>query len=59
MNSSGLGMLVSGISTLKKHNISMLLANLPEKISALLQITHLDKVFKVYPNVEVALENCK
>lgn len=59
MNSSGLGMLVSGISTLKKYNIAMLLANLPEKISTLLHITHLDKVFKVYSNVENAVENCR
>jgi anti-sigma B factor antagonist len=59
MNSSGLGMLVSGISTLKKYNITMFLCNLPEKITNLLQITHLDKVFKVFPNVETALENCK
>jgi len=54
MNSSGLGMLVGGLSTLKKYDIAMSLAAVPAKVSELLKMTHLDEVFKIYDTVENA-----
>lgn len=55
MNSSGLGMLVSGLTTLRKFNGQLLLTNVPEQIQHLLHITHLDKVFLQFPSREEAL----
>jgi anti-sigma B factor antagonist len=57
INSSGLGMLVSGLSTLKKHNIELVLASVPDKVTDLLQMTHLIKVFAVYPDIVTASES--
>jgi anti-sigma B factor antagonist len=54
MNSSGLGMLAGGLTTMKKHNISLVLASVPDKIMSLLTMTHLDRVFTIYPTVEEA-----
>lgn len=59
MNSSGLGMLVSGLSTLRKHSINMFLSSVPEKVNHLLTITHLDRVFKSYADNSQAIANCK
>lgn len=56
INSSGLGMLVSGLSSLRKQNISFGLADVPDKVSKLLQMTHLDKVFQIYPNLAEAMK---
>ncbi len=56
INSSGLGMLVSGLSTLRKHGIPLKLASVPEKVLELLTMTHLDKVFKIFDTVETAAE---
>jgi len=52
MNSSGLGMLVSGLKTLKQNNIKMYLVNLTPKIDNLLEMTHLNKVFQIYKSIE-------
>jgi len=57
INSSGIGMLVSGLTTLKKNNASMILVGLTDKINSILQMTHLDKVFTSYSNVDEALKN--
>ncbi len=59
MNSSGLGMLVNALSNLKKQNINLYLTNVPQKVMKLLQITHLDKVFKIYNDLETAVEDFK
>ncbi len=57
MNSSGLGMLVSGLSSLRKYNIPFLLLNVPDKVNNLLDVTHLNKVFKMYDNLEEIVSN--
>lgn len=59
MNSSGLGMLVSGLNSMKKHNKSLILANTPDKVMKLLKMTHLDKVFELFETLEDAHLNCK
>ena len=56
MNSSGLGMLVSGLSTLRKYNIEFVLAALPKKVEELMKMTRLDTIFKIFPDVPTALK---
>jgi anti-sigma B factor antagonist len=58
MNSSGLGMLVSGLTSLKKNNINFILVSVPQKIMSLLLMTHLDKVFRIFDDEKQALEQC-
>ncbi len=57
MNSSGLGMLVGSLSTLKKNNIEMIFINVPEKIYSLLRMTHLNEIFKIFDNLEQAISD--
>lgn len=54
INSSGLGMLVSGLSTLKKQTAEMILVNVPSKVAGLLEMTHLDKVFRIFGSIDEA-----
>lgn len=55
MNSSGLGMLVSSLTSLKKSNVSLRLAAVPEKVMSLLTMTQLVTVFEIRPNVADAV----
>jgi anti-sigma B factor antagonist len=57
MNSSGLGMLVSALNTLKKNEIKMVLTNIPDKIDNLLKMTHLNQVFTSFSTVEEAIKD--
>jgi anti-sigma B factor antagonist len=55
LNSSGLGLLVTALTSLRKRSGDLTLARLSKKTHALLIITHLIKVFKVYDTVERAI----
>jgi anti-sigma B factor antagonist len=55
INSSGMGMLVSGLSQTKKLNMSLILVSMPEKVKNLFKMTHLDEVFKIAESVEKAV----
>lgn len=55
MNSSGLGILISGLTTVRNANGELKLARATEKISSLLMITKLITVFESYESVEDAL----
>jgi len=55
MNSSGLGMLVASLTSVRNKNVTLRLAAVPEKVSALLQMTQLDKVFTICATVEEAV----
>lgn len=57
INSSGLGMLVSALTTLKKYHIEFWLCCLPEKVQKLLEMTHLDRVFRIFETKENAIQN--
>ena len=59
MNSSGLGLLIGGVSTMKNAGGGLKLANASEKISALFKITKLSSVFDSYPTVEAAVDSFK
>ena len=56
MNSSGLGMLIGGLTTMKKVSGNMKLARTTEKIESLLIITKLSTIFESYETVEEAIK---
>jgi anti-sigma B factor antagonist len=57
MNSSGLGMLIGGLTTVKKADGFYKLANVTDKIESLLIITKLITIFETYDSVDKALES--
>jgi anti-sigma B factor antagonist len=57
MNSSGLGMMIGGLTTVKKAGGSLKLARVTEKIESLLIITKLVTIFEFYENVEDAVKS--
>lgn len=57
MNSSGLGMLVSAFTTIKKHNLNMKLVSTPQKVTSLLELTQLDKIFSFENDLNSAISN--
>lgn len=59
MNSSGLGMLISALTTVKNAGGEMKLARATEKITSLLVITKLTSVFDSHPTVESAIASFK
>jgi len=57
MNSSGLGMLISGMTTMRNAGGDLRLANVADKIQSLLVITKLITVFKHYDSVDSAVQS--
>ena len=57
MNSSGLGMLISGMTTMRNAGGDLRLANVADRIQSLLVITKLITVFKHFDSVEEAVES--
>ncbi len=55
MNSSGLGILIGGASTLKTAGGGLAIAGASEKILALITITRLGKVLATFPTVDAAV----
>ncbi len=59
MNSSGLGLLIGGISTMKNAGGSLRFANASEKISGIIAITKLGSLFDMYSSVDAAVAAIK
>ncbi|MBK8945534.1 MAG: STAS domain-containing protein [Ignavibacteriae bacterium] len=57
MNSSGLGMLISGFTTMKNGGGSLKLARATEKINSLLVITKLITIFDNFDSVDEAVKS--
>jgi anti-sigma B factor antagonist len=57
MNSSGLGMLIGGYTTVKNSGGDLKLANVTKKIESLLVITKLSSIFENYSTVEEAVKS--
>ena len=55
MNSSGLGILIGAIQTLKNNNGALSLINVSDRIKELLKITKLINVFDIKPDLETAI----
>lgn len=56
MNSSGLGMLIGGLTTIKKADGRLVLAGVTEKIESLLIITKLITIFETAEDVDKAVK---
>ena len=59
MNSSGLGMLIGGLTTMKKAGGDLRIANAADKIQSLLVVTKLITVFKHFHSVDDAVASYK
>ena len=59
MNSTGLGILISGLTTMKNNGGELKLASVTAKIQSLLTITKLITVFENYDSVETSIESFK
>ena len=57
MNSSGLGMLIGGLSTMRNAGGDLRLANATDRIQSLLVIAKLLTVFKHFDSVDEAVES--
>jgi anti-sigma B factor antagonist len=57
MNSSGLGMLIGGLTTMKKAEGHLKLAKVTDKIESLLIITKLITIFEFYETLDEALKS--
>jgi anti-sigma B factor antagonist len=57
MNSTGLGILISGLTTLRNNGGELKLACVTDKIESLLTITRLITVFENYDNIEQAVNS--
>ncbi|NNE70381.1 MAG: STAS domain-containing protein [Rhodothermales bacterium] len=57
MNSSGLGMLISAMTTMRNAGGDLRLANVADRIQSLLVITKLITVFKHFDSVKKAVES--
>jgi len=55
MNSSGLGILIGAITTLKNNNGKLIVVNVSERIENLLRITKLSGVFEIEQDVDSAI----
>ena len=59
MNSTGLGILISGLTTLRNNQGELKLANVTNKIQSLLAITKLVTVFETYDSADEAVASFK
>lgn len=57
MNSSGLGVLMAGLTTLRGSEGDLRLANVPERVQRPIEITKLDQVLQMYASVEAAMQS--
>ena len=57
INSSGLGVLMAAMTTLKNAGGQMKLANVTEKVESLLMITQLMRIFDTYESVDRAVSS--
>ena len=55
INSSGLGVLMASMTTIKNANGQLKLANVTEKVESLLMITQLIRIFETYETIERAI----
>jgi len=55
MNSTGLGILISGLTTMRNNGGELKLSNVTEKIQSLLTITKLITIFETFDSVDQAV----
>jgi anti-sigma B factor antagonist len=57
MNSTGLGILISGMTSLRNNEGELKLTRVNEKVKSLFTITKLIGVFEIYPDVQEAIDS--
>lgn len=57
MNSSGLGMLIAGLTTMKRAEGDLRISQADKKIESLLVVTRLITVFQHFPTVDEAVQS--
>ncbi len=57
MNSSGLGMLMAGLTTLRGSEGNLKLANASERVRRPIEIAKLDKILQIFGSVDAAVES--
>lgn len=57
VNSSGLGILIGGLTTMRNGGGDLKLAGITSKIEGLLSITKLNQIFEQFPSAESALKS--
>lgn len=57
ISSSGLGILISGLTSIRKSGGNLKLASISNKVEGLLSITKLDQIFEQYDSVEKAVDS--
>ncbi len=57
VNSSGLGILISGLTSMKKNGGDLKLANINSKVEGLLSITKLNQIFEQFDSVDEAVKS--
>ena len=57
MNSSGLGLLINGVTTMKNSGGQLKIANASEKIVGLLTVTRLASLMENHPSVSAAISS--
>ncbi len=59
INSGGMGILISGYTTLRKHGGDLKLLNVSKKIQSVLYVTKLNLIFECFDDEEKAVESYK
>ncbi|MBC8183939.1 STAS domain-containing protein [candidate division KSB1 bacterium] len=57
MNSSGLGLLISGLTTIRSSGGDMRLANVSDRVRRTLEITKLESVFSSFESIDEAVNS--
>jgi anti-sigma B factor antagonist len=57
VNSTGIGILISGLTTLKNASGDLKLAHISDNVKGVLSITRLNNVFHIYSNVDEAVKS--
>ena len=57
ITSTGIGILISGYTTMKNGGGDSKLANVSDRAKGLLHVTNLDNIFEYYPSVEEAVKS--
>ena len=57
MNSSGLGMLMAGLTTLRGSDGDLKLANVSERVRRPIEIAKLDQILQIFESVDAAVES--
>ena len=54
MDSSGVATLIEGLQLCHKYNGNLVVANLRDNVREVFELTRLDKIFQIFPDVEAA-----